>query len=154
MLQPKQKLTLIKISETLALTGRYEIEVRTFLDGQSVNGRYRVATVRYRGKRKEWYLDLRDDDILLAGWDLPFKADTECGGVFAGNACFNLVGDPAAIRECLETKAVFPISDAAKAKVLVTRLPRTKCDDSEMVLLYPDIETRHAVINRIKTAIS
>ncbi len=25
---------------------------------------------------------------------MPFKTDTECSGVFSGNACFNLVGDP------------------------------------------------------------
>ena len=81
---------------------------------------------------------------------MPFKTDTECSGVFSGNACYNLVGDPAAIRECLETRAVFPISDTAKAKVLVNPAVRTTCDDSGTVLLYPDIDTHHADINRMK----
>ena len=43
-----------------------------------------------------------------------------------------------------------PVSDSAKAKILVARGERTRCDDSEVELLYPDIETHHAVINRMK----
>ena len=43
-----------------------------------------------------------------------------------------------------------PVSDAAKAKVIVARGARTKCDDSEVALLYPEIDTHHAVINRMK----
>ena len=54
------------------------------------------------------------------------------------------------IREVIETKAVIPVSDSAKAKVIVARAERTRCDDSEVALLYPDIDTHHAVINRMK----
>ena len=107
----RQRLTLLKIDDMMAMTHRYELEVRSVLDPQGVGyeGRkQRVATVRQRGKRKDFFLDLAHDDIVLDGWDLPFKADTECSGVFAGNACFNLVGEPEAIRACLETRAVFP----------------------------------------------
>jgi hypothetical protein len=104
-----QRVTLLKIDEMMAMTHRYELEVRSVLEEKAVGyeGRKRrVATVRQRGKRKDHYLDLAEDDILLDGWNVPFKADTEESGVFSGNACFNLVGDPAAIRVCLETKAV------------------------------------------------
>ncbi len=128
----RQRLTLLKIDDMMAMTHRYELEVRSVLDRQAVGyeGRkQRVATVRQRGKRKDIFLDLAHDDIVLDGWDLPFKADTECSGVFAGNACFNLVGEPEAIRACVETRAVFPVSDRAKAKVLVSRSPRTSCDE-------------------------
>jgi hypothetical protein len=145
-----------KIDECMALTHRYELSVCQVLEAKAVGyeGRKaRVGTVKQRGKRKEQYLDLVADDILLDGWDLPFKTDTECAGVFAGNACYNLVGDPAAIRSCIEEKAVYPVTDSAKAKILVSAAPRTTCDDSGIVLLYPDIETHHAVINRIKEAI-
>jgi hypothetical protein len=72
------------------------------------------------------------------------------GGVFSGNACFSLVGDPDSIRVCIEGRAVLPGSDDAKAKVLVSRGPRTTCDDRGIVLLYPDIRTHHAVVNRLK----
>ncbi len=149
-----QRVTLLKIDDIMAMSHRYELEVRDVLGQHERVGyegrKLRVATVRQKGKRKEFYLDLAHDDILLDGWELPFQTDTECSGVFSGNACYNLVGDPAAIRECLETKAVFPISDTAKAKVLVTPTVRTTCDDSGTVILYQDLDTHHAVINRMK----
>src|SRR5207253_3721080 len=103
-----QRVTLLKIDECLAMTHRHELEVRSVLEPQAVGyagRRQRVAVVRQRGKRKDFYLDLAADDILLGGWGLPFKADTECGGVMAGNACYNLVGDSDAIRACIETRA-------------------------------------------------
>src|SRR5229473_5627154 len=108
------------------MTHRYELEVRQLLDPQAVGyagRRQRVAVVRQRGKRKDFYLDLASDDIVLDGWTLPFRTDTEGGGIMAGNACYNLVGDPDVIRECIETRAVVPIRDEAKAKILVAREP-------------------------------
>jgi hypothetical protein len=152
-LAAKQRVTLLKIDECLALCHRYELEVRESLEPSRVGyeGRkLRVAIVRQRGKRKDQYLDLAADDILLDGWDVPFRTDSECSGVFAGNACYNLVGDPQAIRQYIETRAALPITEGAKAKILVARQPRTKCDDSEVELLYPELDTHHAVINRIK----
>src|SRR4029453_1951583 len=100
----------------------------------------------------QFYLDLDADDILLHEWDLPFRADTEGDGVFSGNACFNLIGDPEAIRECIETQAVFPVSEDAKAKILVSRSERRTWGDEGLELLYPDIHTGHAVVNRVKAA--
>ena len=152
-LKAGQRVTLLKIDDMLAWSHRYELELRSVLDPEPVGyqGRkQRVATVRQRGKRKEFYLDLAEDDILLDGWDVPFRMDTECSGVFAGNACFNLVGDPEAIRQCIETRAAFPITDDAKAKIIVSREPRTKCSDEGTELLFPEIETHHAVVNRMK----
>jgi hypothetical protein len=130
------------------------LEARRVLAPEAVGyegRRQRVAVVRQRGKRKDQYLDLADD-ILLDGWGLPFKADTEGGGVMAGNACYNLIGEPEAIRECMETKAVVPVSDPAKAKIIVARAERTKCNDEGLERLYPDIDTHHAVIARFKEA--
>jgi hypothetical protein len=148
-----QRVTLLKIDECLAMTHRYELEIRSVLDPQRVDyeGRkQRVATVRQRRKRKEQYLDLAAEDILLDGWEVPFRTDTECSGVMAGNACFNLVGDAEAIRQYIETRAAFPITDSAKAKIIVARQPRTTCSDEGTALLYPDIGTHHAVVNRMK----
>jgi len=154
-LRARQRVTLLKIDDVMALTHRYELEVRRVLEPQPVGyeGRkQRVAEVRQRGKRKEQYLDLAADDILLDGWGLPFKTDTEGDGVFSGNACYNLVGEPEAIRQCIETRAALPVSDAAKAKIIVARAERTKCNDDGLELLYPDFETHHAVIARFKEA--
>ncbi|HZR55215.1 MAG TPA: hypothetical protein VFB06_37725 [Streptosporangiaceae bacterium] len=150
-----QRVTLLTISESMALTQRHELEVRAVTDPQAVGyqGRKRrVAVVRQRGKRRDVYLDLGADDILLDGWGLPFQTDMEAGGVFSGNAAYNLVGEPEAIRACIEGRAVLPVSDAARAKILVARGQRTTCDDSGLELLYPDIDTHHAVVNRFKAA--
>jgi hypothetical protein len=155
MLKTGQRVTLLTIDSMLAMTQRHELEVRSALEPKPVgyqNGKTRVATVRVRGKRKEFYLDLAADDILLDGWDLPFKTDLQAGGVCSGNGCFNLVGDAEAIRQCIETRAVFPVSDSAKAKIIVATAPRTVCDESGQQLLYPEIETHHAVVNRFKEA--
>jgi hypothetical protein len=109
-----------------------------------------VAVVRQRGKRRDQYLDLDPDAIVLEGWNVPFRTDLESGGVCSGNACFNLVGDPAVIREWIETRAVLPVSEDAKAKIIVQRTPRTVCDDRGAELLYPTIPTHHAVIDRLR----
>ena len=109
-----------------------------------------MAVVRQRGKRKDFYLDLAADDILLDGWGLPFRTDTEGNGIMAGNACFNLVGDPDSIRRMIETQAVYPASHSAKAKIIVGLSPRTKCNDEGLELLYPEIETHHPVVDRLK----
>jgi hypothetical protein len=160
-----QRLTLLKIDEWMAMTHRYELEVRQLVTPEPVGyaGRYqRVAVVRQRGKRKEQYLDLAADDILLDGWDVPFRTDTEAatgpdgrmkgGSIIAGNACYNLVGDPMAVRQCIESRAVLPVSDGAKAKIIVARAERTTCNDDGLELLYPAIETGHAVVCRLKGA--
>lgn len=154
-LSVEQRVTLLKIDECLAMTHRYELEVRSLLEPQAVGYqgcKQRVAVVRQRGKRKDFALDLGADDILLDGWGLPFRADTEGNGVFAGNACYNLVGDPEVIRQLIETKAVWPVSEDAKAKIIVSRQERTTCDDDGLILLFPDIQTHHAVVNRMKGA--
>jgi hypothetical protein len=150
-----QRVTLLRIDEALAMCHRFELEVRKVLDPQAVGyegRRQRVAVVRQRRKRKEFFLDLAADDIVLDGWGLPFRTDTEGDGVMAGNACYNLVGAPEVIRQCLETQAALPIRDEAKAKIIVARAERTTCNDDGLGLLYPEIETHHAVVNRMKGA--
>ncbi len=156
-LSVEQRVTLLKIDDAMALTHRYELEIRQVLEPAPVGyeGRkQRVAIARQRGKRREQYLDLAADDILLDGWNQPFQTDQEAGGVFSGNACYNLVGNAEAIHHAIETKGVLPVSDNAKAKILVSAGPRTQCDDSDTTPLYPKLETGHAVMNRIKAALA
>lgn len=148
-----QRVTLLKIDDMLAMSHRYELEVRAVLHPQPVDyqgTKTRLAVVRQRRRRKDQYLDLSPDDILLDGWDVPFRMDTEGNGVMAGNACYNLIGDPEAIRHYIETRAAVPVSDAAKAKIVVGPTERTKCSDDGLALLHPEIETHHAVVNRMK----
>ena len=111
-----QRITLLKIDDCMAMTHRYELEVRQITEQATVGyeGRKtRLAVVRQKGKRKDFYLDVAADDILLDGWGLPFRTDTEGDGVMAGNACYNLVGDAEAIRHCIEGRAILPVSNDA-----------------------------------------
>src|SRR5262245_32705363 len=113
-----QKVTLLTISEVLATTQRVQLEVRQVIEPATpVEGgrRLRIAIVRLRGRRKDVYLDVAADDIVLDGWELPFRTDVEVGGATDGNACFNLVGDAGDIRELIEGKAALPVSGRAKA---------------------------------------
>jgi hypothetical protein len=70
----------------------------------------------------------------------------------SGNACYNLIGEPGVIRQCIETMAALPVSDSAKAKIIVGRTARTKCNDDGLALLYLEIATNHDVVNRLKQA--
>jgi hypothetical protein len=138
----------------MALTHRQEIEVRSVIEPIQVGyeGRNaRLGTYWVRGKRKEYFLDLKPDTLVFDGWDVPFKADTEGSGRFSGNACFNLVGDPAVIREWVETRQLnSSVGDRARAKILVWPKERDSLHMGEGAFLYPEIDTHHAVINRIK----
>jgi hypothetical protein len=50
----------------------------------------------------------------------------------------------------IETQAALPVSDGANAKVVAARAARAKCNDDGQSLLYPEIDTHHAVVNRMK----
>jgi hypothetical protein len=60
------------------------------------------------------------------------------------------VDDTEAIRRVIKTQAVLPVSDGAMAKVIVVRSARMACGDNGQDLLYPEIDTQHAVVNRTK----
>jgi hypothetical protein len=51
-------------------------------------------------------------------------------------------------RHLIENRAVAPVPDSAKAKIIAGRGVRTTCNDVGLELLYPDIETHHAVVSR------
>jgi hypothetical protein len=148
-----QKLTLIGIDDALAITHRIEIEIRGVQPPQPTgyrNEKTRLGTYRQRGKRQEFYLTLAKDTLVFEGWDIPFQVDTDGGGMFSGNACYNLVGDPAVIRQWIETRQLNPeVGDEARAKILVWPEKRDNVN-AEGTLLYPEIRTSHAVIKRMK----
>jgi hypothetical protein len=52
----------------------------------------------------------------------------------------------------LEYKAIVPVSDGARAKIIAARTERTRCNDDGLELLYPDIEMHHAIIALFKAA--
>jgi hypothetical protein len=92
---------------------------------------------------------------VFGGWEVPFKADTDSGGeMISGNACLNLVGDPAVILEWIETKQLnTAVNDEAKAKIFVWPEKRPNCS-IKPELLYPDIQRHHTAVNHLKQYIS
>jgi hypothetical protein len=152
-----RKLTLIFIDELLAWTHRKQIEIKsTYSTPREVTSscgtkKVRLGTYCERGKRQEFSLDLAPDTLVFDGWEVPFKADTDdgAGNVFQGNACFNLVGDPAVIRDWVETKQLnSKVSEQDRGKILVW--PQERSSDTEPQLLYPEIRTSHHVIAQLK----
>ncbi len=150
-----QKLTIFTIDSILAMTHRRLIEIRAVEPEPKRAGfdnSLRLGTYRERGKRrKEFYLDLPHDALVFDGWDVPFTADTDSeAGMISGNACLNLVGDPAVIREWIESKQLnSEVGDQVKAKILVWPAERSNIR-VQPKRLYPELETRHAVIESLK----
>lgn len=143
------QVTVIYIDTMLAMTHRNEITVTATLS-EPVDLGYNNETRRYgtckrRGKRKEFYLQAeRECSIFLRGWDLPLTVDTDGhGGIMRGNACFNFVGDEDKIRTTLALCAVVAITDEQRASLVL-------CTGESERLLYPEIRTPHAVVNRMK----
>jgi len=116
-------------------------------------GAARYGTFKPRGKRKTYYLTVDNDSLVFNGWDLPILIDSEIPsyGGFQGNACLNVsmngLTDLSYLRKWIEDHNLNPaFGDQEKAKILV---PGATIND-ESTLLYPEIETHHAVINGMK----
>lgn len=147
--QPGQKLTIISIGG-IAHTTKNEVTVATVLPVPLGN---RFGTYKQRGKRKEFYLTIKHDDLVFDGWDLQILTDSEIPGYggFKGNACLNLgmagLTDLDYLRSWIELRNLNgPMDDETKAKIVVPG----KTIQDEGTLLYPEIETGHAVINQMK----
>jgi hypothetical protein len=163
-LRAGMKLTIISISEFMAHTQRSEVTVVSVTEpircGYN-DEKYRCGSFKNRGKRKTYYLDLKDDTIVFEGWDLPIRTDSEvlpgnaasgCYKSFSGNACFNLCGNPDTIRDYIDNRNLNPIfNPIEKGKVVHCGGLDVK-DDGDGTLLYPDVEIRHAVVDRIRAS--
>jgi hypothetical protein len=93
---------------------------------------------------------------LFDGWDLPIKTDSEIQSdsiSFEGNACYNLAGDRETIKDYIENRLLTGApSDDVKAKIIIVETDSDgwRLGRDTTSLLYPDIETGHAVVNRLK----
>lgn len=134
-----QQITLIGVS-SMAFTSFTQVTIT-----RELNGKY---VIKHKGKRKEYYLSNPEETTLVfEGWDIPFTTDAEAPAVngvkkFRGNACINLVGNEEIIREYVTTKNINPDFTGLGVIVLID-------GDNEKVL-FPEIETHHAVIDRYK----
>ena len=149
-----QKLTIFTIDSILAMTHRRFIELRAVEKEPKRVGydnNLRLGAYRERGKRrKEFFLDLPSDALVFDGWEVPFTADTDGGGMISGNACFNLVGDPAVIRDWIETRQLnSEVGDDVKGTILVWPEDRPNIS-VQPKLLYAELKTSHSVIESLK----
>jgi hypothetical protein len=147
MFKVGQKYTSYSIDSMMAMTHRREFSVKQILPSGTI-------VIVERGKRKETGLRLKWQGYvngpwefykhgLFIGWDQPIKCDTDQrSGVMRGNACYNLIGTPEAVRAWIDAGQINPLFD--KASVLAIE------GDKETVV-YPELvrEGDHAVIDRI-----
>lgn len=169
-----QKLTIISISEgghtvkrQIQVATVAEVTPRLHYQNGPVDG-YRYGTYKEKGKRKEFYLDIQLDALVFDGWDIPILIDNEIPGYggFHGNACLNLTlaGDFSlfddserldligkGLRALIERKNLSPFfTERNKAAIIIPGA--TVHDDG--TLLYPEIETSHGVIERMKERVA
>lgn len=105
---------------------------------------------RPRGKRKQYYIALDNEKIVLRGWDCPVKVDSEIRvdegsftrSTFRGNACYNLAGVSIEQLKALIETQINPLFDKM-AHIL-------HIEGDKETIVYPELETSHAVINRMK----
>ena len=152
ILQRGSKLTIVYIESILATTRRIEVESRGVTRARTEDSDTPIFV--YRGKRKLITLPCLTDKetIILAGWDLPFKVDTEIGK-FRGNACLNFIGNPnltsiglraAAIRDYISLN-LNPYFKNCGHVILI--------EGDQEILLYPQINSDHAVVKRMQAKI-
>jgi hypothetical protein len=157
--QPGAKLTLIDISEGMAMTSKREIVIKqALMEPQFIphyvnatHGHYRLGTGAFKGKRKEFYIDLDGTSLLFAGWDCPVKIDSEISNQFAGNACLNLGGvSVSELRKLIEDFNLNTLFSGHASVLHVTPGVGNFAHNIE-TLAYPELDSRgHAVIERMK----
>jgi len=146
MFKAGERYTIYRIDSMMAMTRRSEITVKDF-DPEG-NPIYSL-----RGKRKRYLLRLQSRDYasapvkpfrdaVFAGWDQPVLADTDQRtGVMRGNACYNFLGTPAEVRTWIDAGQLNPNFPREHALAIE--------GDAERAV-YPEMETTHAVMNRVK----
>ena len=90
-----------------------------------------------------------DRDTLVFLGDAPFKADRESSNVSHGNACLNLVGDIAVVKEWIETKNLNANFTHRDGVMMVT--PKGGFD-SNFEPVYPDAPTHSAPVEGYRKA--
>jgi len=127
----KGKYTIIGISDFLATTTKAEIEITN-----KIGDRY---TFKQRGKRKEFYLRINKDSLVLKGFDIPFKVDSETGS-FCGNACINMLGTPEQIKEFIDKFNLNPEFDKSVVNSILRCDPEQKDYHQQIEkLVYPEL---------------
>lgn len=141
VLKPKQKLTVIGLNG-LAMTSKFEIQIV-----DQIGERYVIV---HRGKRKKYYYRPNSEELIFENWDLPILVDTETN-IMRGNACYNFITDDAEkLRQYIESKNINKEFENY-AHIIWIHESEMRNSEAKENLLYPEIRTDHAVIERIKS---
>jgi len=150
--EPGKKYTTYRIDELLAMTHAMEFMVVSVGDS--------CITYRERGKRKERRLLLAPvpyqnarpkpfSGAVFEGWGQPIICDTDKAApvvrgskVMRGNALYNFIGSPDQVRQWIDKGQINPNFPKQHAVAITS-------DGTEHVV-YPEIETSHAVIQKMK----
>ncbi len=138
-IQPKDKLTIFSING-IAATSKDEITVEKIEESR---------IIFKRGRKRALYsmpFPFENDKLIFKGHNIILKTDFEhFGNTFCGNACFNIGGLPASeMRIFIDTKNINKNFDKYAHILCMTK------DPEKPEILYPELETSHAVIQRIK----
>ena len=138
--------TTFEISDFMASTVQRQIVIK-----EIVNGEYIFAA---KGKRKKYYVNTGKKIAYFEGHDLPFKADSETSS-FTGNACYNLIGDVAVIKDYFDNKQ---LNETFEEKYMVVAIDRTgqdgfpvkSIDTQKNTVVYPELAEGkgHAILDR------
>lgn len=121
----------------------------------------RTVTFRPKGKRKDWKISLRNGFYTSAPTDVKVDSDFDS---FSGNACLNLRSkEQQEVYDLLNDERTHWVTDNLKGCILwkpisahvPEKRPGITVENShkvEATILFPQIDVRHAVINRIKQA--
>ncbi len=115
---------------------------------ESLAGTWRLGTYKeYRG-RKEYHLSICPErDLIIPGWG-HLKTDAEEHHSFTGNACLNIAGTVEQVKEIIDKN----INENFTAFDTIIAWPKshTEMPDGEGLLVYPDTDSNHAVIQKMK----
>lgn len=139
---PGEKITIIEISDFIAASFR-----RVWTITGKRGDRY---TGKLKGKRKEFYLSIKGDNLVFAG-EPDLMVDTDFNN-WQGNACYNLVAESKEkVISILEESLLNTLSESTKGSILFFPLSKMQAGilpDGEVV--FPEIEIRHAIIDQLK----
>ena len=142
-----KELTIIQISEMMAMTSKRILIVDRLEKGSSYYGENLNIIYKEPRKRKLYILGINSNNIkntlLFKGLRNDIKTDSDCEGVMRGNALLNLGHEVETIKNLVENENLNDYLN--KAYLLAVG----ENNDKE-VPVYPEVETSHAVMSRIK----
>ncbi len=140
-----KKYTIYRMSDGMAAVFKHEITVK------DTDAAGNIIYTEGRG-RKRYILRIVDsyskkplDCAVFEGWAQPVKIDTETSK-WAGNACFNFIGEPGTVREWIEQHQENPYFELTN---VLAMSGEDFDNDATMVFASHYEHGRHAVIDRI-----